>query len=207
MAGSRFTVPAGWPTPPDGWRPGPGWTPDPAWGPAPPDWDFWPDEPAGGGAGPAPAVGRATAYRVRWLVAYWCAVLLSSIALVLALTGEDVPPASQLAVALGWVAALAGTLMATDLVRRGVGDVAFDEATSRTRVVSLAWLLVVSILVVATVVMTGGGETELTDPSIGVELTGGLVETIAGGVAFLAVAGEGFSAYRACRERLLLTAR
>ncbi|HWS33513.1 MAG TPA: hypothetical protein VN408_12325 [Actinoplanes sp.] len=39
--GIRFEVPAGWPTPPDGWYPPAGWIPDPSWPPAPAGWQWW----------------------------------------------------------------------------------------------------------------------------------------------------------------------
>ena len=39
--GYRFNAPAGWPTPPEDWRPAASWSPDASW-PAPPrNWRFW----------------------------------------------------------------------------------------------------------------------------------------------------------------------
>ncbi|MEH1130055.1 HIRAN domain-containing protein [Micromonospora sp. CPCC 206061] len=37
----RFTVPPGWPTPPQGWAPPSGWRPDPSWPLAPEGWQWW----------------------------------------------------------------------------------------------------------------------------------------------------------------------
>jgi hypothetical protein len=39
--GVKFVVPAGWPTPPDGWYPPAGWRPDPSWPQAPAGWQWW----------------------------------------------------------------------------------------------------------------------------------------------------------------------
>lgn len=37
----NFSVPPGWPTPPQGWEPPPGWHPDRSWPPPPDGWTFW----------------------------------------------------------------------------------------------------------------------------------------------------------------------
>lgn len=83
----RFNSPPGWPAPPPGWVPPSGWTPDPAWPAAPPDWQFWVEDPeptAGAGAGPAPAdiPGPTTAPRRRG-----CAGALFAIVVVLIIGG------------------------------------------------------------------------------------------------------------------------
>jgi hypothetical protein len=41
----RYNPPSNWPTPPSGWQPPPDWQPDPGWGPAPPNHQFWVDQP------------------------------------------------------------------------------------------------------------------------------------------------------------------
>lgn len=41
MSNFIFNPPAGWPTPPAGWKPVSGWKPDPSWPPAPVGWVFW----------------------------------------------------------------------------------------------------------------------------------------------------------------------
>jgi hypothetical protein len=70
----RFNAPPGWPVPPPGWVPPQGWTPDPDWPAAPPDWQYWVEEPEPEPAtwtGPAPTpaptapVGSAPAPRRR----------------------------------------------------------------------------------------------------------------------------------------------
>lgn len=41
----RYNPPSNWPAPPSGWQPPPEWQPDPSWGPAPPNHQFWVDQP------------------------------------------------------------------------------------------------------------------------------------------------------------------
>lgn len=41
----RYNPPSNWPSPPSGWQPPPDWQPDPSWGPAPPNHQFWVDQP------------------------------------------------------------------------------------------------------------------------------------------------------------------
>ena len=41
----RYNPPSNWPAPPSGWQPPPDWQPDPNWGPAPPNHQFWVDQP------------------------------------------------------------------------------------------------------------------------------------------------------------------
>ena len=189
MARDVFTAPPGWPPPPAGWRPPPGWRPDPAWEPAPEGWQFW-------------RARRASGYCRAWVTVYWGAALLSTVALALSFSEATVPAGARLAVGFGWLATVGGALMAPDLTRRGIADVDFDSATSRARVVAVAWFLLLLILLAASVGYTGAGGRELEDPSIAVELTGGLTGTIAGAVALLAVVGEGWTAYRTARAAL-----
>ncbi|GAA4118875.1 hypothetical protein GCM10022415_18340 [Knoellia locipacati] len=144
---------------------------------------------------------RATAgsYQARWLVAYWVTVALTVVFLLLAITGEGVAGVARIAITLGVVAALAGTLMAVAVSRMGVSDVEFDEATSAMRVITVAWVVLVTVLVVGTVLGTGAGDRRVADAGTTASVVGvseGATGALFGLAALFVVVGDGYTRYR-----------
>ena len=144
------------------------------------------------------AVRSTSRYQRRWLVAYWCAVGLSLLFVLLALTGDGVPAVAVIAVVLGAVASSTSTLMATALFRLGITDVEIDEATSAMRVIVVAWAVLVAVMITAAVVGTGGGDTDSAsqgsvDTVVGVSEGGAGV--LFGLAALFVVAGDGYTKF------------
>jgi len=142
---------------------------------------------------------RGTSYGRRWLVAYWAAATLNLVFVLLALGGEDVPPSAYFSVLTGAVTSFAGAAMATHLVRVGVSDVDFDDATSTMRVVVVGWLLLCVAMVVTVMVATDFGA----QSTVGPEATGavldfadGVAAQLFGVAALFVIVGDGYTKYR-----------
>ena len=138
-------------------------------------------------------------YCRRWLVAYWTAASFNLLFLVLALTGQNVPIQALFAVGTGAIAAVLGTAMASHMVRRGIGDRDFDEATSSMRIVCVGWLLLVLVMLIG---VAAGSEMGTRD-SAGGEATGevlavsdSIVPALFGVAALFVVVGDGYTKYR-----------
>ena len=204
MSEARFVTPPNWPPPPAGWRPPPGWAPDPAWGPAPPGWQFW-ESGATVHRRARRRAERTSAFQRGWLAVYWTATALSLAFVALAVTGSGVGLGGYLGTGLGAAAALLGASMSTRLTHAGISDVGFARATASMRQTSAAWLVFVAVLVVLTVVQTGGGATSVVDTDVAVDATEGLTSTIFGAAALAAVLGGGYSDYREAMAQLAAT--
>jgi len=137
-------------------------------------------------------------------VSYWVAAALNVLFLLLALVGDDVPAVARIAVTLGAVSTVAGTLMAASLFRVGITDVEFDESTSAMRVIVVAWAVLVTVMVGATVVGTDAGERSSagvgsTETVVGV--SEGAAGVLFGLAALFVVAGDGYTKYRKLTAR------
>ena len=205
---NEFNPPPNWPPAPIAWQPEPGWQPDPAWGPAPAGWDFWgtsDDTPAPSAVEtPRRIHGRS---QQLWLVVYWVATALSLLFLAIAIIGDGDPVGlgSYLSVFFATFAAVSGALMATDLSRRGVSDVVFDEATAGMRVIAIGWFIFATVIISLASKTSGpGGETSA-GIAAAVEGTQTLTATLFGVGALFAIIGPSYSAYRSARAKLTLT--
>jgi len=142
---------------------------------------------------------RSSPYCRRWLAAYWTAGGLNLLFLVLALTGEDVPIQALFAVSTGAIAAVLGAVMASHMVRHGIGDRDFDEATSSMRIVCVGWLLLVLVMFIG----VASGSDLGTRDSAGGQATGevlavsdSIVPALFGVAALFVVVGDGYTKYR-----------
>lgn len=205
---NEFNPPPNWPPAPIAWHPEPGWQPDPAWGPAPAGWDFR------GTSNDTPAPSAVeTPLRIRgrsqqlWLVCYWVATALRLLFLATAVIGEGEPVGltSYLGVGFGTFAAVSGALMATDLSKRGVSDVVFDEATAGMRVISVGWFLFAIVMISLAWRFTEPGAERSAGIAAAVEATQSLTTTLFGVGALFAIVGPSYSAYQSAREKLTLT--
>jgi len=142
---------------------------------------------------------QVSAYCQRWLAAYWTAAGLNLLFLVLALTGEDVAIPALFAVGTGAIAAVLGTAMASHLVRRGIEDRDFDEATSSMRIVCVGWLLLVLVMVIG---VAAGSEMGARDTAGDqatqevVAVSDSIVPALFGVAALFVVVGDGYTKYR-----------
>lgn len=142
---------------------------------------------------------RPSPYCRRWLAAYWTAAGLNLLFLVLALTGEDVPSQALFAVSTGAIAAVLGAAMASHMVRRGIGDRDFDEATSSMRIVCVGWLLLVLVMLIG---VAGGSGMGARDSAGGqatqdvLAVSDGIVPALFGVAALFVVVGDGYTKYR-----------
>lgn len=132
----------------------------------------------------------------RWLRLFW---LCTGLALVTSALLTFVPGAARTAVAsyASAVAMTLGAILARRLVARRIDATAFVKATTVTRAVAAAWLLLTSpvvILAALGVILPGVSAGQLTGFFVGA--FGGDLATVIGYATLLAMVGPGYTEYR-----------
>lgn len=147
----------------------------------------------------AASVASGRRYQRRWLYAYGTSASMNLIFVLLALTGDNVPPASYFAVLTGTVTSFAGAVMASHLVRIRVSDVDFDEATATIRVIAVGWLLSCIAMAFTVMAATDFGARATVGPEATpaiLNFADGITAQLFGVAALFVVAGDSYTRYR-----------
>lgn len=115
------------------------------------------------------------------------------------MTSSGVPTEALFAVLLGSLASIGGMLMGVDLMRRGVSDYDFDDATQVMRIMVVAWVLLAGSILITTVVGTDGGNRADVAPEAEqalLNISSAVAAQLFGAVAFFLIVGDEYTKYR-----------